>query len=373
MARISAADMQIVEEALGSGSGYVADFTNGTFNSFFQREVGVPIYSDEYAGHGTSKGKRLRAFLEEGSDDDALRALRGLRDYVAGTGWKVDWRSTEEWTPIWAAFVDLIKRLEGPAKNGLGDQEVMPWLAKVQKKLREIQQLAFKAYDDAIDAEKREIGEGVKTALETHYAILKDLLPVDFPASKMGEIARHIRFCEFADMRSIVGWDVPDVMAKAERYAVDVQAADDEEDDEHNILAYVDEIFRQAVLDTMDARNPDWHMLVLKCCLILAERFTGMTGMEDDLSSYGRAFSLKGPKLLVPPDLSTETHRSQQQGAMFLFQGYRAFLRNTHAHQLKEGDETFALQAVVFLSILADVLSAAMIAEDSGMIHAGGK
>ena len=235
----------------------------------------------------------------------------------------------------------------------------MPWLSKVQKELRAIQDVAFNAYDDAIDVERRTIADGVKAALETHHAILKELLPADFPASKTGDLARHIHFCEFADMRSIVGWDVPDVMAKAERYAVDAQAADDEKDQEYDILGFVDEIFREAVADTMTARNPDWHMLVLKCCLLLADRFTGMTGLEDDLSSYGRAFSLKGPMLLVPPDLLTETRRSQQQGAMFLFQGYRAFLRNTHAHQLKEGDKMFALQAVVFLSVLADVLSAA--------------
>lgn len=364
MARISATDMRVVEEALGSGSGYVADFTNATFGSFFKREVGVSIYDDAFATHGGSKGKRLRAFLEEAADVEVLKALRALREYVARTGWKADWRSPEEWAPIWTAFEGLIERLEGPAEIGLGDQEVLPWLAKVQKKLCDIQQVAFKAYDDAVDIERRAIAEGVKTALETHHAILKELLPADFPASKMGDMARHIHFCDFSDMRSIVGWDVPDVMAKAERYAVDAQAVVDEEDEEYDVTAFVNEIFRQAVEDTMVARNPDWHMLVLKCCMILAERFTGMTGLEDDLSSYGRAFSLKGPVLLVPPDLATETRRSQQQGAMFLFQGYRAFLRNTHAHQLKEGDEAFALQAVVFLSILADVLSAATVVEN---------
>ena len=69
MARISATEMRVVEEAFGSSSGYVADFTNPIFSSFFRREVGVDIYSDEYSEYGTSKGKRLRCFLENASDN----------------------------------------------------------------------------------------------------------------------------------------------------------------------------------------------------------------------------------------------------------------------------------------------------------------
>ena len=355
--------MKIVEDALGSASGYVVDFTNSTFSGFFRKDVGIAIYDDAFATYGRSKGKRLRAFLEQATDADVLRALHGLHNYVAETGWQPDGMSSAEWSRNWSAFQSLIDRLEGPAEHGLGNQEVLPWLLKVQKKLREIQKVAFTAYDDAVDQEPRTILDGVKTVLETHHAILIDMLPPDFPASAIGDMARHIRFNEFSDMRSIVGVDVPDVMAKAERYALDAQALGEAEDEEYDITSFVNEIFLTAVEDTMVARNPDWHMLVLKCCLLLAERFTGMTGMEDDLGSYGRAFSLKGPTLLVPPDLSTETRRSQQQGAMFLFQGYRAFLRNTHAHQIKEGDETFALQAVVFLSILADVLSASTVVD----------
>ena len=111
MARLNAVDMRIVEEALGSGSGYVADFTNATFDAFFKRDVGVAIYDDAYSAHGSSKGKRLRAFLEEGSDDEALRALLGLRDYVARTDWKPDWQSPEERSALWEKYEDLTRRL----------------------------------------------------------------------------------------------------------------------------------------------------------------------------------------------------------------------------------------------------------------------
>lgn len=47
-------------------------------------------------------------------------------------------------------------------------------------------------------------------------------------------------------------------------------------------------------------------MMVLKCCLLLGHEFGVKTGMEDDLSSYGKAFNLHDPLLLVPPDLDTD-------------------------------------------------------------------
>jgi len=43
--------------------GYVLDFTNATFDSFF-KYFSIDIYSNKYAYYGNSKGKRFRRFLE---------------------------------------------------------------------------------------------------------------------------------------------------------------------------------------------------------------------------------------------------------------------------------------------------------------------
>lgn len=366
MARISAADMRTIEDALGSNSGYVADFTNPTFQSFFRQDVGIEIYAEDYARSGDSKGKRLRAFLEQTDDATALKALKALVAYLRQTGWTVSGRTDDESARANSALEALIERLAGPRTVLLDAQQSLPWLMKVQSKLREIQHIAFSAYDDANDAHTKSIAEGVKAVLEVHYAALRELLPADFPPSAMGDMARHIRFCELADMRSITGWDVPDVMAKTEKYALDAEVAATE-DNPFDVRHLIDDIFLSAVDDTTAANNPDWHMLVLKCCLLLGRRFQDKTGMEDELSSYGRAFNVRTPALLVPPDLTTETNRNWQMGAMYLFQGYRAFLRNTHAHNITDGDQTFALQAVVFLSILSELLANASIVEEIGV------
>lgn len=45
------------------GSGYVLDFSNRTFGEFIQDSVARNIYSDKYAGQGSSKANHLRAFF----------------------------------------------------------------------------------------------------------------------------------------------------------------------------------------------------------------------------------------------------------------------------------------------------------------------
>jgi hypothetical protein len=349
--------MRVIEDALGSASGYVADLTNASFGALFRRDIGVEIGSEKYSYLGTSKGKRLRAFLEVSDDPTALAALKALKDYVQAAGWTID---RSDWQTVWSRFEDLIVALAEPREAAIEPADRPVWLAAMHEKLREIQRVAFRAYDDAADQGTKAPPEGTQIVLETHYKALSALLPADFPPSAAGDLGRHIKFCELSDMRSIVGWDVPDIMAAADRYVTQAAALDPARDDEEEhgeILSLVDELFHRPVALALTADEPNWHMLVLECCLLLGRRFTGKTGLPDDLSSYGRAFNLTAPLLLVPEDLSTDNNRNWQQGAMFLFQGYRAFLRNTHAHDISDGDRTFALQAIMFLSILAEVLS----------------
>lgn len=78
MAHLNSADMTLIDTLFDMYGGRPLQFTNSTFQSFFQHDVGIDIYSDRYAGHGDSKGKRLRAFLEIGSSASIAKALRAL-------------------------------------------------------------------------------------------------------------------------------------------------------------------------------------------------------------------------------------------------------------------------------------------------------
>jgi hypothetical protein len=61
--------------------GYVLDFSNNSFSSFFAQELRVDIYHGRFSGRGTSKMNRLRCYLEVAADDKAAEALRSLWEY----------------------------------------------------------------------------------------------------------------------------------------------------------------------------------------------------------------------------------------------------------------------------------------------------
>jgi hypothetical protein len=82
------------------------------------------------------------------------------------------------------------------------------------------------------------------------------------------------------------------------------------------------------------------------------------------MRSITRAFSLDNPMLKVggeSPDAG-----NYQQGAMFLFQGYRTFFRNTHAHGVTSTDRDLAFHALALFSLLMDILMSAEKMETGG-------
>ena len=81
MAKLRAVDMRLLEDVFEMGGGYVLDFTNRTFSEFFKNDVGVNIDDQRHCLEGTSKGKRLRAFLQIDQEPVVARALRGLWDH----------------------------------------------------------------------------------------------------------------------------------------------------------------------------------------------------------------------------------------------------------------------------------------------------
>lgn len=70
------------------GPGFVLDFSDRTFAQFFAVELGVDIDQPEYTASGTSKGKRLRRFMELTDDATAAKLIRSLweirSDYLNG-------------------------------------------------------------------------------------------------------------------------------------------------------------------------------------------------------------------------------------------------------------------------------------------------
>ena len=79
MSSMTEAEKHYFEIILGMHSGYVLDFTNATFKSFFNRH-GINIYGLRYEHYGTSKAKRMRVFWETESDSLVAGILSEVLD-----------------------------------------------------------------------------------------------------------------------------------------------------------------------------------------------------------------------------------------------------------------------------------------------------
>ena len=81
MGILSHKDRRMIDEAFDMHQGYVLDFSNMTFEDYFDAEFGIDIYDKAYAIHGHSKAKRLRAFVEVAPPYLVGRVLRSLWGY----------------------------------------------------------------------------------------------------------------------------------------------------------------------------------------------------------------------------------------------------------------------------------------------------
>ena len=77
MSILTGADKRWLEKAFDMSGGYVLDFTNPSFDRFFN-DYGVDIYDPRFEIYGTSKANRLRAFWDIEHDEIVGRVLLDL-------------------------------------------------------------------------------------------------------------------------------------------------------------------------------------------------------------------------------------------------------------------------------------------------------
>lgn len=83
MSSLRSLDLNVIDDLVDfiHGAGYVLTFSNVTFAEFFATELDVDIDDARYAEMGTSKGKRLRRFLQLVDDKTALKTLQALWEH----------------------------------------------------------------------------------------------------------------------------------------------------------------------------------------------------------------------------------------------------------------------------------------------------
>jgi hypothetical protein len=86
MTNLTRSQTSAIKEAMSypRGHGYVLDFSDRTFQEFFEDEFGVDIFAPEYEVNGTSKCNRLTTFLQTVEQGRALSVLRALWDRREG-------------------------------------------------------------------------------------------------------------------------------------------------------------------------------------------------------------------------------------------------------------------------------------------------
>ena len=73
--------MMLLDDLFEMGGGYVLNFSNRTFAEFFAEELNVDIDDPKYEINGTSKGRRLKCFLQTADKSTITKALGALWEY----------------------------------------------------------------------------------------------------------------------------------------------------------------------------------------------------------------------------------------------------------------------------------------------------
>ena len=79
MSSLTDLEKRYLEKVLNMGGGYVLDYSDATFEEFFDRYK-VNIHSDRYQAYGTSKAKKMRAFWKREPDALVARVLSEMLD-----------------------------------------------------------------------------------------------------------------------------------------------------------------------------------------------------------------------------------------------------------------------------------------------------
>ncbi|MDE0225896.1 MAG: restriction endonuclease [Gammaproteobacteria bacterium] len=101
-------------------SGYVLDFSNGTFAEFFHDELDVDIDDPRWAAEGGSKAKRLRYYLRQVDRKTALATLNALWEYREASSITADYPALDD--SVRVAYSQIVEGLEGkPSKPTMSD------------------------------------------------------------------------------------------------------------------------------------------------------------------------------------------------------------------------------------------------------------
>ncbi len=81
MGALSIKQKTILETVLDMKGGFVLDFSNASFEQFFE-DLGIDIFDERYANIGTSKANRLRAFWQLANKNEIAKSVLAFCEYI---------------------------------------------------------------------------------------------------------------------------------------------------------------------------------------------------------------------------------------------------------------------------------------------------
>lgn len=109
MVDLKKSEIRVIDEALHMESGYVLDFSDRTFAEFFDDEFGINIYCEKYIFNGSSKAKRMRAFIACEDEYTVSRVLRRIWEHHENLPSHVHAEDNES---IKRRFFDILAKIE---------------------------------------------------------------------------------------------------------------------------------------------------------------------------------------------------------------------------------------------------------------------
>lgn len=76
--KFKSSDIRVFNQLFEFKSGYILDFSDRKIDQFFEEELGINIFDEQYQEDGTSKAKRVRCLLRKVDVDTALEILDKL-------------------------------------------------------------------------------------------------------------------------------------------------------------------------------------------------------------------------------------------------------------------------------------------------------
>jgi len=210
MVALKRSEMRRLDVLFQSSPGYVLDFTDRTFAEFFEDELGIEIDDERYHFLGSSKMRRLRAFVELEDAHLVAQALQALFKYRVDNTPSQDAELTQHRELLNQLLARILEGKAIPARAGLAKTADILNFDTVQRDI-----------DRALKAAERDPESAVTSASSTLESVCRSILVElgqPLPAKKdirtlFRAVAQHLQLgADRSDLDRAIAEDIKTIL-----------------------------------------------------------------------------------------------------------------------------------------------------------------